>query len=166
MTPGVATVRRAGPADVGEMSRVLIASITELCHADHKGDAEAIAAWTRNKTPEGVMAMLEAPANRMFVAERDGAVAAVGCVVGDDEIGLNYIDPAQRFMGVSRALLGAMEDAMREAGATEGRLKSTTTAHRFYLDAGWSDVGALYTGRFIEAWPMRKALVQAISAPA
>ncbi len=85
----VATVRRATPVDVPAMSRVLIASITELCTADHRGDPEAIASWTRNKTIDGVTAMLEAPANRMFVAERDGAIAAVGCVVGSDEIGLN-----------------------------------------------------------------------------
>ena len=151
-------VRAATAADVPAMSRVLIASITQLCEADHKGDAEAIAAWTRNKTHAGVTAMLEGPDNRMFVAELDGAVAAVGCVVGSDEIGLNYVDPAYRFQGVSRALLAAMEVAMREAGASEGRLKSTSTAHQFYLDAGWSDVGPLYTGRFIDAWPMSKAL--------
>lgn len=148
-------VRRATLADVPAMSRLLIASITQLCTADHKGDPQAIANWTRNKTIDGVTAMLEAPENRMFVAERDGVIAAVGCVVGDDEIGLNYVDPAHRFMGVSRALLAAMEAAMREGGATEGRLKSTSTAHRFYLDAGWTDVGPLYTGRFIDAWLMR-----------
>lgn len=152
------TVRRAVLADVPAMSRVLIASITELCTDDHKGDPEAIASWTSNKTLEGVTAMLEAPDNRMFVAERDGAVAAVGCVVGDDEIGLNYVDPAHRFKGVSRALLDAMEAAIREAGAIEGRLESTSTAHQFYLDAGWNDAGPLHTGRFIDAWPMRKAL--------
>ena len=151
-------VRRAGPADVEAMSRVLIASITDLCQADHKGDPGAIAAWTANKTHAGVLAMLEAPANRMFVAERDGVVVAVGCVVGDNEVGLNYVDPAHRFRGVSRALLAAMEAAMREAGTTEARLKSTSTAHRFYLDAGWSDVGSPHPGRFIDAWPMRKAL--------
>lgn len=152
------TVRRAVLADVPAMSRVLIASITELCTDDHKGDPQAIASWTRNKTLEGVTAMLEAPDNRMFVAERDGAVAAVGCVVGDDEIGLNYVDPAHRFKGVSRALLDAMEAAIRETGATEGRLESTRTAHQFYLDAGWNDAGPLYTGRFTDAWQMRKAL--------
>lgn len=151
-------VRPATAADVPAMSATLIASITRLCGLDHKDDPAAIAAWTANKTPDGVMTMLEAPANRMFVAERDGAIAAVGCVVGDDEIGLNYVDPAHRFAGVSRALLVAMEAAMRESGATEARVKSTSTAHRFYLDAGWTDVGPRYTGRFIDAWQMRKTL--------
>jgi GNAT superfamily N-acetyltransferase len=151
-------IRRAVAADVPAMSRVLIASITELCHADHRGDPAAIAAWTANKTPAGITAMLETTDNLLFVAEEGGDVAAVGCVMGTSEVGLNYVDPAHRFKGISRALLAGMEAAMREAGATEGQLRSTTTAHRFYLDAGWVDEGPLYTGRFIDAWPMRKVL--------
>ena len=151
-------IRRAVAADVAAMSRVLIASITELCHADHGGDTAAIAAWTANKTPAGIAAMLETAGNRLFVAEQAGDVAAVGCVIGSNEIGLNYVDPSHRFKGISRTLLAAMEAAMRDTGATEGRLKSTTTAHRFYLDAGWVDEGPLYTGRFVDAWPMHKVL--------
>jgi len=151
-------VRLATPADVPEMSRVLIASITELCRIDHRGNPEAIATWTANKTQAGVQNMLEAPQTRLLVAERDGAVAAVGAVIGSEEIGLNYVDPAHRFQGVSRALLAGMEDLMRQAGTTEGRLKSTLTAHRFYRGAGWLDAGPVYTGRFIDAIPMRKAL--------
>lgn len=47
---------------------------------------------------------------------------------------------------------------MRAAGATEGRLKSTRTAHDFYRRAGWVEASPLYTGRFIDAIPMRKRL--------
>ncbi len=99
-----------------------------------------------------------APGNQLLVAERDGEIAAVGCVMGGNEIGLNYVHPAHRFKGVSRALLTAMEDVMRQAGTTEGRLKATTTAHQFYLDAGWIDTGPVYTGRWIDAYPMTKQL--------
>lgn len=151
-------VRPATPADVPDMSRVLIASITELCSLDHCNDPAAIAAWTANKTPEGVFLMLAAPDNQLLVAELDGTIAVVGAVMGRDEIGLNYVDPTCRFRGVSRALLAGMEAAIREAGATEGRLKSTKTAHTFYLGAGWQDAGLAYSGRFIDAIPIRKAL--------
>ena len=151
-------VRPATAADVPAMSLTLIASITELCVADHRNDPEAIARWTANKTPAGVTAMLNAPGNQLLVAERDGEVAAVGCVMGGNEIGLNYVHPAHRFKGVSRALLTAMENAMRQAGTAEARLKATTTAHQFYLDAGWSDAGPVYTGRWIDAYPMTKRL--------
>ena len=53
------TVRRATGADIPAMSRVLIASITELCAADHGNDPKKLAAWLRNKTPDGVREMLE-----------------------------------------------------------------------------------------------------------
>lgn len=151
-------IRPAEAGDVPAMSAVLIASITELCAADHRGDPKAIAAWTANKTAAGVAAMLEAPANRLFVAERNGAIAAVGCVIGKDEIGLNYVHPAHRFRGVSRTLLAAMETHMRGSGATEGRLKSTITAHAFYRANGWLDTGPLYGGRYIDAYRMVKPL--------
>jgi len=154
----VITVRRAAEADIARMSEVLTASITELCGLDHGNDPAAIAAWTANKTPEGVRRILENPEVTMFVAERDGVVAAVGCVQGSNEIGLNYVHPAHRFRGVSRALLAAMEQSMREAGVTEATLKATQTAHEFYRANGWQDAGDLYTGRWIDAWPMRKSL--------
>ncbi len=47
---------------------------------------------------------------------------------------------------------------MRDAGVTEARLKSTQTARAFYLTNGWQDASDLYTGRWIDAWPMRKAI--------
>jgi len=57
----VITVRRAAEADIPAMSEVLTRSITELCALDHKHDPAAIAAWTANKTPEGVRRILEKP---------------------------------------------------------------------------------------------------------
>lgn len=152
------TVRRAVEADISAMSEVLTRSITELCVLDHGNDPAAIAAWTANKTPEGVRRMLENPDVQLFVAEHDGVVAAVGCVQDGNEIGLNYVHPDHRFMGVSRGLLAAMEQAIREAGMTEAKLKATQTAHAFYRANGWQDAGDLHTARWIDAWPMRKGL--------
>jgi GNAT superfamily N-acetyltransferase len=154
----VITVRRAVEADIPAMSEVLTRSITELCTLDHRNDPAAIAAWTANKTPDGVRRMLENRAAQLFVAEDDGVVAAVGCVQGGDEIGLNYVHPLRRFRGISRALLTAMERAMQESGVVQAKLKATQTAHDFYRANGWHDVGELTTGRWIDAWPMAKVL--------
>jgi GNAT superfamily N-acetyltransferase len=134
-------IRRATPADAEAMSAVLIASIRELCEPDHGGEPEAIARWTSNKNPEAVAAMLTDDRLRFYVAERDGVLTAVGCIIGSSEIGLNYVHPAYRFAGVSKALLAAMEEAIRIGGVKEARLVSTVTAHRFYLAAGWHDDG-------------------------
>ena len=136
----------------------MTASIAELCGADHGNDPDRIAHWTANKTVDGVRSMLANPNSRLFVAEIDGSIAAVGSITGDSEIGLNYVDPAYRFQGASKALLAAMENDMRARGIREAKLSATTTARRFYLDAGWEDTGSPEAGRFIVDQPMRKRL--------
>ena len=140
------------------MSRVLIASITALCHADHGDDPARIAEWTANKTPQGVAAMLARDGFFMVVAELDGEIAAVGATTKDGEIALNYVDPAARFRGVSKALLAQMEADLASRGFAEARLKATRTARRFYLAQGWIGVMQGQDGRFIECFAMRKGL--------
>jgi GNAT superfamily N-acetyltransferase len=151
-------VRRAEPADVPAMSRVMIASITELCHGDHRGNAEIIAGWTANKTPESVATWVESPNLLVLVADLEGAIASVGCLNTPDEIGLNYVSPAFRSRGVSKAMLVALENAMREQGTSLGRLTSTQTAHGFYLAMGWEDAGPPETCHNVPGFPMRKRL--------
>jgi len=130
-------VRPARAQDAPEMSRVLIASITELCHADHADDPDRIAEWTGNKTPDGVRAMLARDGFFMVVAELDGQVVAVGATTAEGEIALNYVAPEARFRGVSKALLGHMEADLRSRGFVEGRLRATKTAKAFYRAQGW-----------------------------
>ena len=119
------------------MSRVLTDSITRLCVADHRDDPEALAAWTRNKSPEGIAAMLSSPGLRLFVAERAGEIAAVGAVTVAGEIALNYVAPEARFAGISKAMLARLEAELAAMGFAEVRLESTLTARRFYEAAGW-----------------------------
>jgi GNAT superfamily N-acetyltransferase len=152
------TIRPAVPADAAAMSAVLTASIRELCSADHRNDPEILAGWLHNKTPDMVQRMLDRPGAQFLVAERDGEVAAVGCLNGADEIGLNYVSPAYRFQGVSKALLAALEDRIRASGATLGKLTSTGTAHRFYLANGWQDAGPAEADRSMLCYPMQKRL--------
>jgi GNAT superfamily N-acetyltransferase len=140
------------------MSEVLTASITRLCAPDHRDDPGLVASWIANKTPEMVARMLQTPGVHLFVAERDGEVAAVGAILRDNEIGLNYVDPAHRFAGVSKALMAGLEDAIRAAGIREARLKSTETAHRFYRSAGWHDTGEPRSDAPLAGWPMSKQL--------
>lgn len=120
------------------MSRVLIASITELCHADHEDDPDRIAEWTANKSPDGILAMLARDGFFMLVAELDGQIVAVGATTADGEIALNYVAPEARFRGVSQALLAHMEADLRARGFAQGRLRATRTAKTFYLARGWS----------------------------
>lgn len=96
------SIRPAVPADAAAMSAVLTASIRDLCTADHRDDAEILAGWLRNKTPEMVLKMLERPGALFLVAEHDGEIAAVGCLTGADEIGLNYVAPLTASLASAR----------------------------------------------------------------
>jgi hypothetical protein len=151
----VITVRPARIEDAEAMSALLVASISELCVADHQGQPEALGRWLANKTPDGVRGFFANPQNRLFVAEQDGALAAVGGCNDAREIILNYVAPAHRFSGASSALLSAMEAAL---GPGEATLSSTLTALRFYLRRGWSETGALDRYAGMIAYPMRKQL--------
>lgn len=151
-------IRRAVSADVPAMSAVLTASIIELCAADHHGDPHALAAWTRNKGHDGVASMLANSDVQVFVAERAGAVMAVGAVTKDGTISLNYVAPAARFGGVSTALLAHLEAALIGLGHSEGVLESTVTARGFYESRGWHADGPQATGRVVNGYPMRKVL--------
>lgn len=152
------SVRRAEPGDVPAMSRVLTASIIELCATDHGNDPAAIAAWTRNKTPEGVATMLANANLLMFVAEVAGEIGAVGAVTRAGEIALNYVAPDMRFLGLSKALLARLETELQALGFQEGRLEATATAQRFYERAGWRLDGPQASGRVVNGYPMRKVL--------
>lgn len=153
-------VRPALPADVPAMSRVLTASIIELCVADHANDPAAIAAWTKNKSPEGVATMLANPNLLMFVAEAAGRIGAVGAITRTGEIALNYVAPDMRFLGLSKALLKRLETELLSLGFSEGRLEATATAQRFYERAGWLPDGPQAGGRVVNGYPMRKALLE------
>ena len=137
------------------MSTVLTASIRELCIADHGNRPHALSQWLANKTPTGVRAWFANPDNRMFVAEHDGEIAAAGAFSVKREIILNYVAPAHRFMGVSSAMLAALEAAL---GPGEATLSSTGTALQFYRDRGWVDAGAPEEWAGMTAYPMRKRL--------
>lgn len=95
-------IREAQREDASAMSAVLIASITELCHADHGDDREKIADWTANKTPAGILDMLAREDLFVVVVERDGQVVAVGATTASGEVALNYVAPEALFPASAR----------------------------------------------------------------
>ena len=152
------TLRPAEPRDAAAAAAVMRASIRRLCAADHGDDPDRVAAWCANKTAAHFRRWLADPRTRLFVAELDGRLAAVGSVSTDGEVLLNYVAPRARFRGASSALLARLEAELAALGHTEARLDSTATAHRFYRARGWTDAGAPVTWRGMKAWPMRKPL--------
>ena len=126
------TIREARAADAGAAIETLRRSIAELCLADHQGDAQEIADWLANKTVESWHA---------WGTRRDAAIVGVGMVTLAGEILLNYVHPEARFVGVSKALLGAMEERLRAGQVQTCHLTSTLTAREFYESCGYRGAG-------------------------
>jgi hypothetical protein len=107
-------IRDAQSEDAHSACEVVRRSISELCAADHGNDPIILSQWLKNKTPGNVAAWIAHPANSVLVAVEHGTILAVGAVTDSGEVTLNYVSPDARFRGVSRALLGALEN--RAAG--------------------------------------------------
>lgn len=151
-------IRPATIFDVFDMSRVLIASIRNLCAAEHRGDAGRIAGWTAGMTPERIRAWIDGP-GRYWLAERGGEAVAVGGLDQDGAISLLHTAPAAAGQGAGSALLAHLEAELRSRGSGEGRLNATRTALGFCRKRGWQEAG---TARGCGGMPriaMRKPLL-------
>ncbi|MBO9453393.1 GNAT family N-acetyltransferase [Tropicibacter sp. R16_0] len=157
---GVPQGQRVRPAtvfDVFDMSRVLIRSITELCVADHQGDPDRIAAWTANKSPEGIRQWLSGT-HDLWVAELEGQVCGVGATSPEGAVSVLYVDPSAVGRGVGTALLAQAEQHLREAGHHKATLDSTATARGFYLRHGWAEDRATQDVLGKAKYPLSKLL--------
>jgi GNAT superfamily N-acetyltransferase len=171
-------IRRAAAQDAAAICAVVRDSITMLCGADHGDDPEILESWLANKTPDNVGGWIANPDNAIFVAVRagavkaraveagaveagavdTGAVVAAGCVTQGGNILLNYVSPAARFRGVSKALMQALEDWARLQGNARCTLDSTRTARGFYQALGYAENGEPCRKHGVGCYPMVKSL--------
>lgn len=151
-------IRRAVVADAADACQVLRDSITLLCVADHGNAPEPLAAWLANKTPENLATWIADPDNVILVADADGVVAAVGGLRVPHYVMLNYVAPAARFLGVSKAMMAALEEEARALGALSVTLESSLTAAPFYRALGYRDAGEAGVKHGLPNFPMEKAL--------
>jgi GNAT superfamily N-acetyltransferase len=151
-------VRAGSPNDAQAVSGLLRRSIIELCQADHEGLPERIAAWLENKTPENITLWINSPRLNVIVAEDDGQIVAVGAASKDGEVFLNYVHPARRFLGVSRAILSNLETWLSEQGQRVVNLTSTKTALPFYLAAGYGESAPVDIWMGMPGYPLSKYL--------
>jgi GNAT superfamily N-acetyltransferase len=157
-------VRTATMIDAPCIAALLRASIVQLCAADHDYRDAPLREWLANKTTPIVETWVSNPSNVMLVAEVGNTMAGVGCLRTDGYIALNYVSPDHRFLGVSKAMLAALEDQARGLALTMVRLESTKTAIKFYRASGFDDAGTPITKNGLPAYPMIKHL-QAANGP-
>ncbi len=133
-------IRAARHADAEQACEVVKRSLTELCHADHRGDAPTLALWLSNKTPDNMRRWIDQHCT--FVAADGGVILGVAVLMRRiGEIILNHVSPDARFGGVSKALIARLEACARELGIEAVALQSSATAIRFYLSAGYHSLG-------------------------
>lgn len=152
-------IRAAKQDDAAEICLVLRRSITELCLADHNNDPQILDPWLANKTPENLQTWIACSGQTYRVAVIDDQIAGVGAVSAIEGVLLNYVSPDFRCRGVSKALMAALEDWLKEQGQVVCHLTSTATARQFYETIGYLPDGEPQTGRSGNpAFPMRKCL--------
>ncbi|WP_426958381.1 GNAT family N-acetyltransferase [Muricoccus radiodurans] len=158
-------IRDAVPADAPAACDVLIRSITVLCAGDHRNDPAILSRWLANKTPENVAAWIALPDRSFLLATAGQAVLGVGAVTDIGEITLNYVAPENRFRGISKSLIAALEARAAHRGAARLHLHSTGTARRFYRSAGYADDGEPTNLFGLSGFPMSKPLPTSRSPP-
>jgi GNAT superfamily N-acetyltransferase len=153
------TVREAEPRDAKGAVAVLRRSITELCAQDHRGDADTIAKWLANKTPQAFRAWLASDDNFCVVAESESEVVGVGLIHRSGEIRLCYLAPGAQRQGIGKAIYSALEEKARQWGLGKLTLESTVAACAFYERIGYRQAGAAKPGFGISrCHPYEKAL--------
>jgi GNAT superfamily N-acetyltransferase len=140
------TVRQAEPRDAEVAAEVLRRSITELCTLDHRGDADTIAKWLANKTPQNFRAWLANDDNFCVVAEGNVGLLGVGLVHRSGEIRLCYVLPGAQGQGVGKAIYLALEQRAMEWCLRKLTLESTVSARPFYERLGYRAAGAARPG--------------------
>jgi GNAT superfamily N-acetyltransferase len=134
-SPYLVHVRPAAVEDAAEACGIIRDSITQLCRLDHGSDAQYLEKWLSSKTTENVRRWIE-QAHR-FVAEGGGKIVGVAAMRSDGKVTLNYVAPAARFQGISKALMARIEAAAKSVGIKICTLESTRTALPFYESLGF-----------------------------
>ena len=80
-------IRRATIEDAEAICTVLRRSITELCGADHEGNAAYLERWLSNKTTANVRRWTRQ--SRLIVAEADGMILGVAAITDAGKVTLN-----------------------------------------------------------------------------
>ncbi len=156
-------IRRAVPSDAAAACEIVRRSIIELCHEDHQGDEATLASWLSNKTPENFERWIGSEEHVALVAERESELVGFALLNLKGYIALLYVSPDERFRGISKALLSALEEAAVLAGFREIRLESSATALRFYRRQGYSIIGPALKGFGItSAYPMSRRIGKGI----
>lgn len=135
-------VRPARSSDAERVTQLVIASIQELCVADHHNDPATLQRWLTNKTPASFKTWLNNPENFCVVGDMDGVLSAVGLLHNSGEIRLFYVAPGAQRKGLGTVIHAALEEHASLSGMQSLHLCSTDAARSFYEAAGYQGSAA------------------------
>jgi GNAT superfamily N-acetyltransferase len=120
----------------------------------------AVAFFQGFHAPKSILA--RARCGRVLVMEQDGALLATGALMDGEIFGV-FVDPAAQGRGLGRALMEALEEEARTAGATRSILSVSLPARGFYEGLGYR-MGEfvqqpLGDGESLDFWIAEKPLV-------
>lgn len=133
-------IRPACAEDAEQAVRVIRASISELCQADHHDDATTLERWLGNKTVGAFRRWLANPNSFFVVPELGGDICGVAAI-NRGEVTLCYVQPGRERSGLGTAMLGALEARAKDWQLAELRLHSTDRARAFYERRGYVATG-------------------------
>lgn len=111
-----------------------------------------VAAWLRDRSPEGYLRARDDHGERFWIAERRGLRAGFASWRGAWLMAL-FVDPDHQGKGVGRKLLEACERDAAAHGEHIARLGSTLNAQGFYEGLGFRVTGEGYEEKFGERVP-------------
>ena len=132
-------IRDARVPDAEACCSVVRRSISELCILDHHADPATLELWLANKTIANMQRWIRE--HHVLVAGDGSAILGVAAMTSLGAIILNYVSPAARFRGVSKALVRGLEARAAKLGIPQLKLQSTATARRFYHAVGYTACG-------------------------
>jgi GNAT superfamily N-acetyltransferase len=143
------SLRRAAKEDVSAIVRLCIETIPEVYGPILPADTlrpwvegDVVAGLVEEEWPRMMVALADREAS--FVgSEGGGGVVGVAAASGD-AVDLLWVHPRHHGRGIGTALLGRLEEEMREAGNRTGRLccfSENLRAMRFYQARGWKAAG-------------------------
>jgi N-acetylglutamate synthase-like GNAT family acetyltransferase len=135
-------VRPARTSDAELAIQTVIASIRELCVADHHNDAATLERWLGNKTPASFETWINNPENFCVIGEVSGVLSAVGLLHDSGEIRLFYVAPDSQRKGLGIAIHIALEAHASLLNMERLHLCSTDAARSFYERVGYQASGA------------------------
>jgi GNAT superfamily N-acetyltransferase len=128
----VPEIRRAGPHDAEDISRVIVRALHETNRRHYPG--HVISAIAGNYSPELIATRLTT--RLTYVAVVDGAIVGTASLNGRD-IRSVYVDPAYQGRGIGGQLMDVLEGLAREQSMTMLSVPSSITAEGFYQKRGF-----------------------------